>query len=146
MTDSLVLALQETAPVAAGYTAGEVMMFFGAVGILVPIVAAAVVSIIVSLRTGPKLDVAAKKADTLIASVERVHDATNSGLTAVRSELTTANALNMQLRDIITDLKSERAKGEVARALATPVPSAVSEQLEQIEVNTAETAANTRTP
>lgn len=150
-----IFALQDAVPVATGYTAGEVLTFFAAGGVLITGLGAVIVNIIVALKTGAKLDAAvadraalSTKTDTLVAKVEQVHVLTNSNLSAVKAELAAAAAQIHSLRELVTDLKSERNKADVAHALATPAPvrtqdsrtgdAPVVEVLGKIEVNTKE--------
>jgi hypothetical protein len=97
--------------------------------VLITALGGVIVNVIVALRTGRKLDDAAIKTSELQAQVAEVHHLTNSGLSAVKAELAESLTLNLQLRDIIADLKSEREKDALMAA---------------IDVNTAATAANTK--
>lgn len=163
----LVLALQDPVVVppaiAASYTAGEVLLFFGAASGIIAAIGAVLVNVIVALRTGSKIDEGAKKTDGLIVAVEKVHEVTNAGLSAVkaevasvRAELATVIAVNVELRDIIADLKAERGHKAISEARELPVAPAVpivpavlipdrrvadaaAEQLKAIERNTKET-------
>lgn len=127
--------------VQAVYTAPEVLTFIAAIGVLITGLLAGIVNIVVALRTGTKLDAAAAKTDGLVSDVRAVHVLTNSNLSAVKAELTTANAAIIALRDLVTDLRAEREKASIASALATtivPTPPA-DPTLAAIRDNTADT-------
>ena len=126
------------------YTAPEVLGIIAAVGVLITAVGAAVVNIIVALRTGQKIDIAAAKTDGLIHQVQEVHTLTNSNLSAVKAELAVANALNMELRTLIVDLKGER--GKLAALTAASKTTAETALLGSIDTHTEETAINTAQP
>lgn len=123
---SLSLAVQETirAMAAPSYTAGEVLTFFAAAGVLITGVGAVVVNIIVALRTGTKLDTSLAKTDGLVAQVKEVHTLTNSNLTAVKSELATVVSQNKALHELVAELRSERDKSAIVSAFAA-TPTAV---------------------
>lgn len=153
------MTIQDAAAVAPTYTLPEIAAIFAGIVTVIAAMGASVVNVVVALKQGTKIDAAAVKTDALAAKVEEVHNVTNSGLSAVKAELKTSNELNSQLREIITDLKAQRGKAEVATALATPVPAAArhrdtehatveildraTDQLTEIETNTKQTAANT---
>lgn len=104
------------------YTAPELLTIIAAVGVLVAGGAASIVSIIVALRTGGKLTVVESKTDALIGKVDQVHEVSNSNLSALKLELSTANSQIGQLRELVMDLKAEREKAAIAAALAIPPP------------------------
>lgn len=143
---TFLLALQNAAAVGPSYTAAEVLTFFVAAGTLLGGLLSGIAGIIVAWRAGSKIEAAAKKTETLVTAVQEVHAVTNSNLSAVKAELTTSNALNASLRDIISDLKAEREKAAIAVALATPVAershdtragdATATDQLTQIADNT----------
>ena len=150
---SVTLALQETVGVATRYTAGEVLTFFAAAGVLITGVGAVIVNIIVALRTGNKMETVLKQGVVIEGKVQEVHGLTNANLSLVKAELAKVTAQNTALHELVSDLRSERDKAAITTAAlalppgsqppARPARAADTIVLEKIEANTDATAKNT---
>jgi len=121
-----------------GFSASELLTIIGALGLLIAPLAAAIVSIIVALRTGRKADdiqkaiggplpegrtvmaafaEGAARTEKLATKVDEVHTAANSTLAAAnKAREVVEDKLNVTMREVaalkevIKDLKSERDK------------------------------------
>lgn len=134
------------------YSASEMMAIIGGIGVVITAIGVAVVNVIVALRSSQKLATVIEKSDKLIGQVEQVHTLTNSNLSAVKAELSSAIKEIVSMKDVITDLKSERDKVAAASAFKSEPAKSVQEPqlaeqtgiareqlatLENIEENTA---------
>lgn len=141
-----------------GYSAAELITIIAALGVFVTGVGAVIVNIVVALRSSHKLTTVIEKTDNLSGKVdvqsgkiEQVHTLTNSNLSSVKAELSSAVKEIVSMKEVITDLKAERDKAATIQTVKEPVKpeeaaaSGVAtgiarEQLEvqkQIEENTA---------
>lgn len=123
VTLSLTLAFQEVVrdTVGQNYTAGEVVTFFAAGGVLITGLGAVIVNIIVALKSGNKLDDSLANDVALAGAVKEVHTLTNSNLSQVKAELSKVVSQNAALHELVAELRSERDKAAItAAALAVP--------------------------
>lgn len=111
-----------------GYSAAELITIIAALGVFVTGVGAVIVNIVVALRSSHKLATVIEKTDNLSGKVdvqsgkiEQVHTLTNSNLSAVKAELSSAVREIVSMKEVITDLKAERDKVAAAQALKGPV-------------------------
>lgn len=111
------------------YTAPEVVTMIAAIGVLVTSIAGAIVTIIVSLRTGrdtrdvsSRVDQQLNETKEMKGQIREVHTQTNSNLSALKAELALAVSRIEGLQATVLDLRSERTALAVSAALMTPVP------------------------
>jgi len=137
MIQALGVAPTTIIPSSGDFTSGEFLTIIGALGLLIAPLAAAIVSIIVALRTGKKAEDIQKaigqlpagqtvmaavvetqaKTENLVTKVDAVHAAANSTLTAankarevVEDKLEVTMKEVNALKEVIRDLKSQRDK------------------------------------
>jgi len=113
------------------YSAADLVTIIAAFGVLVSSLIGGVVTIIATLRTGQKADklitsvIGDESTPGLKEQVTQIHQVTNSNLERANAKIDKQTVEIQALQSMITELKSERTKKEVAEATAIVPPGFV---------------------